>query len=430
MRNRPDFEKNLNNVDVRYGDSSSSIQAINSISNMCKKGKKNFYFLPCASLCDKKKISIPIRSCLPGDVVINALYINGVKVNKIPTNKGVSYCLKPGTYTIKLDFTVEFDETFEYDMYYYKEYKFKKNYIEESKVYIYDDSDITYLVLNYGLQSRWEKQYDRYDICDRYHRNPIPVYKFVRFIDWCYFQPMKKDDIDAQFDESWIVAFDNEYYFEPNLNVQTVSSNKPVINKVEPPKSVSTNTVAKDYNDVVVYKYSDGSMYLGHMRGFTKYGFGIYLFTNGNIFCGQFNDVRNGYGFLKYYDNEVVICKYLNDRQNEVYLKIPNHTSRIFKEFDSTIPCQTVQYTGGIYCGQRKQGQLHGFGEFKFNDGDTYIGTWLLGMPCGLGAYKYANGDYAIGTFMSYKLNGYGIYVYSDGNYLYGLFENGRYIVK
>ena len=64
----------------------------------------------------------------------------------------------------------------------------------------------------------------------------------------------------------------------------------------------------------------------------------------------------------------------------------------------------------GIYFGQIKDSKRHGEGEFKFNDGRIYKGTWLNDLQNGKGEMISADKSNYIGDWNNGKQTGYGEY--------------------
>eukprot|EP00347_Sterkiella_histriomuscorum_P003422 403364353 len=54
---------------------------------------------------------------------------------------------------------------------------------------------------------------------------------------------------------------------------------------------------------------------------------------------------------------------------------------------------------GSMYCGEYKNGIIHGLGTYYYNDGDSYKGQWMNNMQHGEGVFKYTNGSILKGTW-------------------------------
>lgn len=122
---------------------------------------------------------------------------------------------------------------------------------------------------------------------------------------------------------------------------------------------------------------------------------------------------------------------------------------------DSNLEGQTVDYNGGKYIGEVKNGKPHGrgtifyesgaiFTEGEFKDGlphgqatvyypngtIAYEGEWKIGLTHGQGTLYYDNGQIQYeGEFKDDKYHGQGIEYFTTGDIKYiGVFENGEYV--
>ena len=103
---------------------------------------------------------------------------------------------------------------------------------------------------------------------------------------------------------------------------------------------------------------------------------------------------------------------------------------------------------GGTYVGEFKDGEIHGQGEWnyenvrfigefqnnllvngeaQYDDGSKYIGTFLGTAKHGYGEYFYLDGSRHIGGYQNDSINGMGTYFFNDGSKYVGEFVDGLY---
>jgi hypothetical protein len=110
-------------------------------------------------------------------------------------------------------------------------------------------------------------------------------------------------------------------------------------------------------------------------------------------------DITNGIGIKKYAINEKI--------------------SECIASSDSKRKHTDDESESGVYWGELKDGNFHGLGVFRFDDGiSVNEGEWENGELSGYGVCRFKDdeGDEILeGEFKDTKLNGYAIYRYSDG---------------
>lgn len=84
------------------------------------------------------------------------------------------------------------------------------------------------------------------------------------------------------------------------------------------------------------------------------------------------------------------------------------------------------EYSNGSYEGEMKDGEPHGFGTYRWNDGDVYTGEYVNGTRHGKGKFVFASGNYYDGEWANGKYHGHGIFRWSDGDEFDGEWQNGR----
>ncbi len=110
---------------------------------------------------------------------------------------------------------------------------------------------------------------------------------------------------------------------------------------------------------------------------------------------------------------------------------------------------QELEFDNGIYNGEVLEGEMHGTGDFIFNtgtryqgsfknnimegkgkltyiNGKVYEGTFVNNVLEGPGACKWENGDFYVGEFKNGKMHGRGCYIWENGNRFEGIFEINR----
>ena len=84
------------------------------------------------------------------------------------------------------------------------------------------------------------------------------------------------------------------------------------------------------------------------------------------------------------------------------------------------------EYSNGSYEGEMKDGEPHGFGTYRWNDGDVYTGEYVNGTRHGKGKFVFASGNYYDGEWANGKYHGHGIFRWSDGDEFDGEWQNGQ----
>lgn len=88
---------------------------------------------------------------------------------------------------------------------------------------------------------------------------------------------------------------------------------------------------------------------------------------------------------------------------------------------------QTRIYSDGVYYGDMIGESREGGGIYKFDNEDTYIGTWQNDEIHGLGVYYHKGGlPRYVGYFKNGLKYGYGIYTYKSGAVYKGDFAFGK----
>lgn len=92
----------------------------------------------------------------------------------------------------------------------------------------------------------------------------------------------------------------------------------------------------------------------------------------------------------------------------------------------SVVKTMRKEYSNGSYEGEMKDGEPHGFGTYRWNDGDIYTGEYVNGVRHGKGKFVFASGNYYDGEWANGKYHGHGIFRWSDGDEFDGEWQNGQ----
>ena len=82
------------------------------------------------------------------------------------------------------------------------------------------------------------------------------------------------------------------------------------------------------------------------------------------------------------------------------------------------------------YTGQFKKGQMHGYGVYQKDGGNTYEGQWRDDEMCGEGTLVFANKDRFQGIFVDGKQHGAGRYFPKHGDSWTGVWDKGSLVCK
>lgn len=85
------------------------------------------------------------------------------------------------------------------------------------------------------------------------------------------------------------------------------------------------------------------------------------------------------------------------------------------REEDQLSGYQIITWGNGTYAGMMADGFEHGWGEFRWTNGDTYAGAWEWGEPHGRGTYTWADGTTYTGDYVHGKRTGKGMMTWPDG---------------
>lgn len=153
---------------------------------------------------------------------------------------------------------------------------------------------------------------------------------------------------------------------------------------------------ARSEGDVITGRFVDG--YLT--------GKGTYRNYKGNLYTGDFVDsVRTGLGDLT--TNKFHYIGGFRDNRMEGKGRI-----EFLRE-------------GHSYEGDFHDGEINGYGAFRWKNGDLYEGTLVNGRMDGRGRYIHSNGEIYEGDYVNGQKQGYGRLTYTNGSIYEGQFTEG-----
>ena len=128
-----------------------------------------------------------------------------------------------------------------------------------------------------------------------------------------------------------------------------------------------------------ILKYPDGCIYSGQLIDNKKEGEGFFIWSNGYYYKGNFkNDIFNGRGILKKGGEKL----YEGGFKNGFFMGKG--------KFTWVYPNNEQE----CYDGEYLYGKKHGYGEFKFKNGNTYKGMWFDNKANGEGSFETKNKIY------------------------------------
>jgi hypothetical protein len=99
-------------------------------------------------------------------------------------------------------------------------------------------------------------------------------------------------------------------------------------------------------------------------------------------------------------------------------------------ERQTTSTTTPLQFARGMYTGGLLNGEPHGKGTMKLNNGDTYNGRFAEGLFSGTGTYTWTNGAVYRGEFRGGVIEGEGTFTLANGDEYSGEFQEGYFHCK
>ncbi|KAK8946043.1 hypothetical protein KSP40_PGU014654 [Platanthera guangdongensis] len=123
-----------------------------------------------------------------------------------------------------------------------------------------------------------------------------------------------------------------------------------------------------------VETWADGSKYKGQFKKGLSHGFGVYQDHAGVLYAGEWvNGQSHGYGMQTYEDGKAALLASTSWTQTWL---------RPFSVLEWGRPCRRIFF-----------GKMHGFGVYRFSNGQRYEGAWRKGNRKGLGVCSSAYGE-------------------------------------
>lgn len=203
------------------------------------------------------------------------------------------------------------------------------------------------------------------------------------------------------------------------------------------------------------YRWNDGDVYTGEYVNGTRHGKGKFVFASGNYYDGEWaNGKYHGHGIFRWSDGDEFDGEWQNGQRHGkgkwtyadgryytgvwengesissssiVYPSTSNATTATKTAPKAAEPkIMRKEYSNGSYEGEMKDGEPHGFGTYRWNDGDVYTGEYVNGTRHGKGKFVFVSGNYYDGEWVDGKYNGHGIFRWSDGGEFDGEWKNGK----
>lgn len=421
---------------------------IKRLTDKCERGAYNFYFLPCASL--DKNLNCPFYYYKDGRAVIQTVKIDGLEINKIDTNYGFAYRLKPGTYTLKVSFFIEC-RAYMYDA----NKEFQDSMDLEEKITI-KEGQTHYFRLGYDLGLSGTVMYNR--------RTKIHHDCKIKEFNISYYFGESSLSKFKGLDRAWEGGIDKNYihYLQPNfskyapkMNINsikssTISSSSSSSRSTSTSNSKPTSSIPSDLKSAMKstslmsqrekelsYKYGldkvgygTRKVLKGRYTGFfyegTPHGYGKMITSSDEYnYAGMFaNGVYNGYGIL-----------YTDDKTQYKFGYFEN--GKLKGKGISVLDYNTVKVvTVGNFVDGKFEGETYTYSFDTKNNiftrsKDLFSSSGLPSnyfkekLPISQRTIKYSYGTYRGDIFLN-KPNGYGESIFNNGMRYFGEFSHGN----
>ena len=107
--------------------------------------------------------------------------------------------------------------------------------------------------------------------------------------------------------------------------------------------------------------------------------------------------------------------------------KSPAKNNTVPKEPAVKSGTRYIEYDNGSYEGEIQNGNFHGQGIYRWNNGNSYDGDWANGNMHGHGIYRWDNGDVYDGEFQNDTRQGKGKFIFASGSTYEGDFVDGKF---
>lgn len=416
-------------------------EKVKRISSMCYKGDPNFFFIPIAYFPKETKGEI-FASTWKEVAAIKELYINGVKVNKYINRYGIAYHLKPGTYKIKVVYSIEY----KYECNSGREFSFRQEDSEETTITIEYDKPY-YLALDFSLRVEGTQEYKRKSgrIFDEY----VDRFVYKSSLFKTTLQHLKSLSL------SWLEYLDTNYshYHKPDLKKYVPAPNTGDMKYVEEHNSeysyfgYKRGTQMQGYGCYVPKDYKRWT-YKGMYENGKRNGLGFISLITGLGIFGQFKDGwLNGWGISIEVSSVQVTLKlgnyvngYLHGKEKVLHIMKSDgdiydityeyKNGKVVWESDShCLPLKPISFDGGTYYGESINGKPYGLGIIEYPDGDWHVAEFVKGEMTGrhVGYFETQN-KIIIGEAKYNKLHGMVLTMKFADYVLYGMTYFGERI--
>ena len=201
-----------------------------------------------------------------------------------------------------------------------------------------------------------------------------------------------------------------------------------------------------------VYEYSNGAKYVGQFKDGLRNGQGTLTHASGDKYVGQYkDDKRNGQGTYTFADGRTYVGQF-KDANYDGFGTFYNPNGSIKQQGlwrdgvfvqsqaqeqinfpacngDFSGPCFGFRDypNGDKYVGQFLNGNCSGQGTHTFFDGRIYVGQWRDDKRNGQGTLTWPNGDKYVGQFNEGLRNGQGTLTLTDGRQYVGQWKDAKF---
>ena len=178
-----------------------------------------------------------------------------------------------------------------------------------------------------------------------------------------------------------------------------------------------------------------GDLYIGAVtNNLKKHGRGLYFYTTGNIYFGDFyNDEKSGVCMILFDNGDIYSGGVVGGIKEGIGTFKWNDGSEYSGGFTDNIKNGYGIYVfedGTVYDGEWLNGVKHGTGRLAFATGDIYEGEFEDDIFKGQGRYTWDSGEYYEGSFMYNAIHGWGAYQWTSGRRYEGWFDGGEMVLE
>ena len=202
------------------------------------------------------------------------------------------------------------------------------------------------------------------------------------------------------------------------------------------------------------YRSFDEGCYYGEMLGGTRDGYGSFVWDNGTIYTGEWEDgERYGIG-VTHFDNQSIYGNHIKGQMSGYGAIIITSEGHYLDGAEGSV-CYVGYFEAGLPNGSgtlyNASGEVTYYGTFKdgkptatypseesyslyrweheeLPNGDGWEGESYEGVRHGFGIYRWADGAWWCGYWHEGLREGEGLLVRSDGSLLNGTWENGELV--